>query len=42
MEGVLERYEFKLRAGGIEDFSGFAGEFYGGFVGFGAGVADEY
>jgi hypothetical protein len=41
VEGVLERYEFEFRAGGIEDFSRFAGEFYGGFVGFAAGVAYE-
>jgi len=41
MERVVERNEVMLCAGGIKGAADFAGELYGGFVGFGAGVADE-
>jgi len=37
----VERKDLVLAAGGVEHAAGFASEFEGGFVGFGAGVADE-
>ena len=41
MKGVLERDEVVFGARRIEDLARFARELYGGFVGFGAGIADE-
>ena len=41
MEGVVEAHNFVLLTGGLPYLSYFACEFYGGFVGFAAGVADE-
>ncbi len=41
VEGVLEADDLVLRAGGLPYLAHFPGEFDSGFVGFGAGVADE-
>lgn len=41
MECTIERDDSCLGARGVDDFADLAGEFDGGFVGFGAGVADE-
>ena len=41
VEGVVEADDFVLGAGRLADFADFSREFDGGFVGFGAGVADE-
>ena len=38
----MEGNDIVFGSRGVEDFAGFAGELYGGFVGFGTGVADEY
>jgi len=37
----VEGDEVVLGAGRVEGAADFAGELYGGFIGFGAGVADE-
>jgi len=41
MEGVVKGDKVVFGAGGVEYAASFAGELYGGFIGFGAGVADE-
>ena len=42
VEGIVEADDFVLGPGRLPYLAHFPGELYGGFVGFGAGVADEY